>query len=358
METLKNDKILVLAVDIDDDVGSAGVKTPVIGKENVLSAAQKFALSRPTDPDLNVIFTAVKIADELRKEGKDTEVVLISGHPDVGVKAGLRLREQINSVARSVGAFGAVVVADSSEDEKVLPIVESILPVLAVERVIVEQMRSVEETYLLLGRYLRKILEERRFSRIFLGLPGAIILTYVLLSVTPYGNYAWPAATTVLGLYLVLKGFGFMDEISKWWRASPITRFALVLSMISFVITAFMTYVTLTTYNYSLDAASIAIYMRTLMPYIVITVSPIIAARFSIRLLKRSPRVWRDIISFASLFVLYYFLDKIAALMLETQNLKQVIEVLNRSGLLNVFALYIGSLMVVAVALYALEKYV
>lgn len=357
METLKNDKILVLAVDIDDDAGSAGVKTPVIGKENVLSAAQKFALNKPTDPDLNVIFTAVKIVDELRKEGKDAEVALVSGHPDAGVKAGLRLRKQISDVAKAVGASGAVVVADSSEDEKVLPVVESILPVLAVERVIVEQMRSVEETYALLGRYLRKILEERRFSRIFLGLPGAIILTYVLLSVTPYGNYAWPAATTVLGLYLVLKGFGFLDEISKWWRASPITRFALGLSIVSFIITAFMTYVTLTTYNYSFDATSIAIYLRTLMPYVVITVSPIIAARFSIRLLKRSARVWRDIISFASLFILYYFLDKIAALMLETQNLRQVIEVLNRSGLLNVFALYIGSLMVVAVALYALEKY-
>lgn len=354
---MKNDKILVLAVDIDDDVGSAGISTPIIGKERVISAAQKFALNRPSDPDLNVIFTAVKVADELRREGKDAEVALVSGHPDAGVKAGLKLREQVSSVAKLVGAVGAVVVADSSEDEKVLPIVESILPVLAVERVIVEQMRSVEETYVLLGRYLKKILEEKRFSRIFLGLPGAIILTYVLLSVTPYGNYAWPAATTVLGLYLVLKGFGFLDELGKWWRASPITRFALVLSTISFIVTLFMTYVTLTTYDYGLDAVSIATYLRTLMPYVIVTISPIIAGRFSLRLLRRSPRVWRDIISFASLFVLYYFLDKIAALMLETRNLRQVIEVLNKSGLLNVFALYIGSLMVVAVALYTLEKY-
>ncbi len=352
------EKILVLAIDFDDDLGRAGIKTPIIGYSNVLNAAEKYALVKPQDPDLNALFTALKVYRELRSNGGYVEVAVVSGHERGGALAGLKLRERLESVVRSIGASSAVVVVDSAEDESVMPIVESVIKVSAVERVVVEQLKSVEETYILLGRYIKKALEERRFSKIFLGLPGILILTYVLVANSPYSKYASAITLTILGLTLIVKGFGISSEVTKWWKASPITRVSIVLTVVSLSLMAVITYTTLCSRNFSTDIISIATYVNNIIPYAVVSAIPIVAGRMAFRILRRSFKVWREAITLAILAIIYQFFTNLARIILTSGggNLTKIMRLLNENYIIQTLILYIVVIMTVSVAMYAIER--
>lgn len=352
------ERTLVLAIDFDDDLGRVGIKTPIIGYEEVLAAAEKYALARPQDADLNTIFTALKVYRDLRNEGHDVEIALVAGHEKGGARAGLKLKERLENVIKHLGVTSAVVVVDSAEDESVMPIVESIIKVVAVEKVVVEQLRGVEETYVLLGRYIKKALEERRFAKFFLGVPGLLILTYVLVANSPYSKYASVLTLTILGLVFVAKGFGISASISKWWRASPITKLSLMLTMISLSLTAVITYTTLYSRGFAFDIISIAVYINNILPYAVVSVIPLIAGRIAFRILKRSFKVWREIMALAILAIIYQFFTNMARIILAsgTSNLSEIMRLLNENYLIQTLILYIVIIMTVSVTMYAIER--
>ncbi|MGB9756847.1 MAG: DUF373 family protein, partial [Candidatus Bathyarchaeales archaeon] len=71
----KEKRILILCVDRDGDLGTkAGVKTPVVGREQNLNAAVALALKDPEESDANAMFEAVRVYDRLKSEGKPEEV--------------------------------------------------------------------------------------------------------------------------------------------------------------------------------------------------------------------------------------------------------------------------------------------
>ena len=69
-------------------------------------------------------------------------------------------------------ANGAVIVSDGEDDESVIPIIQNVLPIVSVRRVVMRVSRSVEYSYAVLGRYLRAIVFDTRYSKFFLGVPG------------------------------------------------------------------------------------------------------------------------------------------------------------------------------------------
>ena len=74
-------RILVLCVDSDDDLGvKAGIKTPILGRDENINSALSLALKDPEEPDANAIFEAVRIYDRLRKGAKENEKVEVA-HP-------------------------------------------------------------------------------------------------------------------------------------------------------------------------------------------------------------------------------------------------------------------------------------
>jgi len=352
------DKLLVLAVDFDDDLGRNGFKTPVIGFKKCLEVAQSYALKRPSDADSNTLFKALRVAEDLSAKGDDIEVAFVAGHEKGGARAGLKLRDEVKRVISNTGASSAILVVDSAEDELVTPVVQSLLKIVGIEKVVVEQMRGVEETYILLGRYLKKALEERRFSRLFLGLPGLLILTYVVLSVTPYSLYAGPLTLTILGLALVLKGFGVTEDISKLWKASPIMRVSLGLTALALSLTTGIAFISFFSQSFSTDITSIAIYIRVITPYASLSILPLIVGRLAYRLLRKSVRVWRDIIALSVLGVIYQSLMNISRIILTvgSDNLSLIIKAINENYVVQTLALYIGIIMTISVTLYAIEK--
>lgn len=351
-------KKLVLGVDFDDDLGRAGIKTPVIGYSDVLEAAKKYAMYNPQDADLNVIFMTLKVYKDLRNEGLPIEVAIIAGHEKGGVRAGAKISSETKKVVDFTGADEVVLVVDSAEDESVIPIIQSIVPIVGIEKVVVEQMRSVEETYILIGRYLRKIIEERRFSKIFLGLPGLLLLSYILVSLSPYSSYAFTITSLMLGLFLVLKGFGVTDSIGRWWKASPITRLSLTLSLASASVAGAIAYVALLTHNFSTDIKSIAYYIDMVLPYGVVSFIPLIVGRLAFRLLHKSIRVWRDFMALATLAIMYQFFSRLTNIVLSSQStdLGVVLKLISENYIIQTFLLYITIIMSVSITLYAIEK--
>ncbi len=218
----RDELLLILAVDRDDDLGSAGIKTPIVGRDRVLEAALRYALARPEDSDVNVLFAALRLYDELSSRGRRVEVAVVSGHPIDTIEADLNIRRQVEQVVEDTGATGIILVSDGAEDELVIPVIQRIAPIYSVKRVIVEQHRGVEETYILIGRYLKKAVEEPRFARLFLGVPGMVLVAFSLLSLLGLFWHALLVGLLITGIAMVIRGFGLEDTMVEFFSKSPL----------------------------------------------------------------------------------------------------------------------------------------
>src|SRR5690349_5544656 len=140
-------KSVVFCIDRDNDVGEkAGVKGPIIGRKDNLAAAMRLALADPEDTDLNTIFMAVKIHDQMRRDGRDVEVVTLLGDRDVGLTSDEKISHQIDAVQQVLKAESAVIVTDGAEDEFVLPLIQSRMKIISINRVVVKSLPTGKET--------------------------------------------------------------------------------------------------------------------------------------------------------------------------------------------------------------------
>ena len=202
-------RTLVLSVDRDDDIGwKAKIESPCIGREACLKAANTLALADPEDSDLNAIFSAVKIYDELTAKGEDTEVALIAGNHLHMIEGDRRIARSLEQVVTETHVTNCILVTDGAEDEYVIPIIQSKVPVSSIRRVIVNQMPNLEGTYYI----LKKLLDDPKISRMIFIPIGLAMLLYAIAYL-----FGWPGAATiivvgVIGSYLLYKGFGF-DEL-------------------------------------------------------------------------------------------------------------------------------------------------
>jgi len=190
---------IVLCIDRDDDVGrKTGIEGPVVGREANLEAANSLALADPEDSDVNTIYQAIKVAEEL-----DAEVATITGHPSVGMESDKHVSRQLDEVLEDFDE--AVIVTDGAEDEFVLPLVESRVKVSSVRRVIVNQSQDLETTYYI----VKRVLDDPRFVKKFFIPLGLASLAYALLSVAGLQMYGVSGILGVMGVYLINKATRF-----------------------------------------------------------------------------------------------------------------------------------------------------
>ncbi|MGH7342850.1 MAG: DUF373 family protein [Candidatus Rokuibacteriota bacterium] len=202
-------KTVVLCIDRDNDVGEkAGIKGPIIGRKDNLAAAMKLALADPEDTDLNTIFAAVRLYDQMKFEGRDVEVVTVLGDKALGLPAGERISHQVDVVVQVLKADSAVIVTDGAEDEYVIPLIQSRLKVMYVERVIVKNLPTGKETVSI----LRKYMQEERF-KIGIIFPVALgLIMYSLFALADHEGLYIMGVTLALGSYLVLVSF----NVGEW----------------------------------------------------------------------------------------------------------------------------------------------
>src|SRR4030043_1895112 len=212
-------RILILCVDRDGDVeAKAGIQTPLMGRTVNIDAAVSPPPHDPEEPDANAMFEAIRVNDRLQKEKQPDEtfeVATISGTELGGVSADRKLVAELNTVLTSFNATEVILVTDGYSDEAVLPLVQSRVPVSSVRRIVIKHSESIEETAALFSKYVRLLVDNPRYSRIALGVPGLLFFLLGILAIIGYVNYYLIAIIIIFGGFMLVKGFG-VDKSAKY----------------------------------------------------------------------------------------------------------------------------------------------
>ena len=215
-------RILVLCIDRDDDLGSkGGIETPIVGRDPCIKAGTRLAIEDPEDPDANTIFGAVKMYEELISKGYESEVALVSGKFNRGIEADEKIGFEVQNILTSYKADGAVVVSDGEDDEAVIPIIQAMIPIISIQRIIIKHSRSVEYSYAILGRYIKMLVYDPRYSKFFLGVPGALLVVSGLATVFGLTREAIALALSILGGAFIIRAFDIDKALASLDRPTP-----------------------------------------------------------------------------------------------------------------------------------------
>jgi putative membrane protein len=229
-------KILVLCIDRDDDIGSkGGIETPIVGRDACINAGTRLALEDPEDADSNAIFAAVKTYEELVSKGYTAEVAVVAGKFNRGVEADEKISLEVKSILEKYRAEGAVIVSDGEDDETILPVIQSRIPVISVQRVIIRHSRSVEYSYAVLGRYLRMLVYDSQYSKFFLGVPGILLAAGALAVIFDAAKWITAIVLAILGGAFIVRAFDIDKALSSFGRLTP-TSFIKIFSIIGGVL--------------------------------------------------------------------------------------------------------------------------
>jgi putative membrane protein len=208
-------KTLILNIDRDDDFGrKAQVKSPVIGAQNNLEAANKLGLVDAEDSDVNAIFFALSIYESLKKEGKDVEIATLCGDINVGVKSDQKLSAQLDAVIIETSAQEAILISDGAEDEYILPIIQSRLKITSIQRVNVKQSKQLEDTYY----RIIKLLDEDKVKKQFFLPIALILIVWAIFAIFNLAASGFGAILFTLGIYLLIRTFNSEKKVAVLWH--------------------------------------------------------------------------------------------------------------------------------------------
>jgi putative membrane protein len=194
---------LVLCVDRANDLPrTAGVAPPVVGWEAVRSLVTEVGLADPEDSGVNCMLEALRVTRALRDDHEEAVVAVVSGGGESVVGADRSVAAQVDELVAAHDPDSAVVVVDSVEDERLVPVIESRLHVDSVDRVVVRQARDIESTYYLLKQFLG---DEELRSTVLVPL-GVALLLFPALLFRVSARAAFAGMASLLGAALLYKG--------------------------------------------------------------------------------------------------------------------------------------------------------
>ena len=212
--------LLVLCVDLDDDLGrKTGMETPVVGRDAVESAAVSLATADPEDSDVNVLFQGIHEYDELDADPdveEEVTVAAVTGTQGGDVKANRAIGEEIDRVLAGLSTgenVSANVITDGAQDESVLPIVRSRVPIDSVRRVVVRQAQDLESIYYT----MKQVLADPETRGTILVPLGILLLIYPFVTIASFfdvpGAVVLGVISALLGLYTLFRGLGLEDAV-------------------------------------------------------------------------------------------------------------------------------------------------
>tara|TARA_X000000950_G_C13890806_1_gene650776 strand:+ start:636 stop:1826 length:1191 start_codon:yes stop_codon:yes gene_type:complete len=211
------DRILVLTVDRDDDLGNkTSIRGPVVNRRNVLTAALKLGMADPEESDTNAILGALAQYDRLleSKGAEDeVEVAVLTGDEKVGQRSDRAISAQLDEVVNAFQPDRCIVVTDGAEDEAVLPLIQSRVKIEHIEKIIVKQSKGIEGTYY----YIVKALEDPKWRSRFM-IPTGLVLAILGLGVMlpdAIGSVVLGGLPLLSGLYIFAKGAGIDDNVNR-----------------------------------------------------------------------------------------------------------------------------------------------
>ena len=311
-------KLLVICIDRDDDLGrKTGIPTPVVGRDACIEAAQRLALEDPEDADSNSIFFAIKTYEDLVSKGYKAQVVTVTGVENRGVQADEKVASEIRSVLKKFSANGAVIVSDGEDDEMVIPVIQNIIPVISVQRVVMQVSRTIEHSYAVFGKFLKLIMYNPKYSKFFLGVPGILLLIGGIGAVTGYNAEIFAVLVTILGGAFLIRAFDIDKVWANWAKPTPegfIRMFTLITGLILIAASIPAGIATVSTENISSDVGFVNIitdnvvigeFVSGMIPFLWIGLGTIFIGILFSNWLNRKLRHITDILRIIVLVALY-----------------------------------------------------
>jgi putative membrane protein len=231
--------LLVLCVDLDDDLGrKTGIETPVVGREAVREAAVSLATVDPEDSDVNVLFEGLHLADDIVDES--VEVAAVAGDEGRDVTANRRVGEEVDRVLAGLETgedVRALVVTDGAQDESVVPVVRSRVPIDGVRRVVVRQAQDLESMYYT----IKQVLDDPETRGTILVPLGILLLIYpltIIADLLGFPGTGLGLVSALFGLYLLGRGLGLEDWVDDAVARTQEALFTGRVTLITYVVTA------------------------------------------------------------------------------------------------------------------------
>ena len=231
---------LVICIDRSGAIGRAtNVPMPVAGWEAVRSLVTDAGLSDPEGASVNCLLESLRVARDLRDEREEAVVAVVSGESDTVIGADRSIAAQLDDLVDRYDPRAAIIVVDSAEDEQVLPIVESRIPVDSVDRVVVRQAHDLESTYYLLKQFLA---DEQLRSTVLVPFGIALLLLPALFYwLSPAAALAGVAG--LLGAALLYKGLSIDRAVAGLPDRVREALYAGQVSIVTYVVAAGLTLV-------------------------------------------------------------------------------------------------------------------
>ncbi len=211
-------RTLVLCIDRDDDLGKkAGIRGPVVGRKEVLTAALRLGIADPEESDTNAMLGALHLHDQLKESAESNdavEIAVLTGDERVGVRSDRAVSQQLEEVIEKFQPDRGMLVTDGAEDESILPIIQSRLHIDHVQKIIVRQSKGIEGTYY----YIVKAIEDPKW-RARLLVPLSVFLILIGLGmILPNGGVIIGLMPLLIGIYLMAKGLGAEQHLNSIMR--------------------------------------------------------------------------------------------------------------------------------------------
>lgn len=237
---------LILNIDRDNDFGrKADIKSPILGINDNVTAAQKFGEADPEDSDLNAIYYAISLYKKLIQDGKNIEIATICGHINVGIKSDEILAKQLEKVLEQTDAKDVILVTDGAEDDYILPIIQSRVKITSIQRVSVKQSRQLEDTYY----RILKILDDDKVQKQFFLPIALVFIVWALLVILDLGQSGFGAILMTLGLYLLIRVFHLErsisylgNEVKSGFLTGKLTLYTTVIGIVILIASLFIAY--------------------------------------------------------------------------------------------------------------------
>jgi putative membrane protein len=211
-------RTLVLCIDRDDDLGKkAGIRGPVVGRKEVLTAALRLGIADPEESDTNAMLGALHLHDQLKESAESNdavEIAVLTGDERVGVRSDRAVSQQLEEVIEKFQPDRGMLVTDGAEDESILPLIQSRLHIDHVQKIIVRQSKGIEGTYY----YIVKAIEDPKW-RARLLVPLSVFLILIGLGmILPNGGVIIGLMPLLIGIYLMAKGLGAEQHLNSIMR--------------------------------------------------------------------------------------------------------------------------------------------
>jgi len=325
------ERVLVLSVDRDGDLErKTRIRSPVSGRDALMAAATSLAVADPEEADANALFAAVREYDKLRAQEVECEVGAVCGLEASGFKADRKIRSEVEALLSKQWYSGIVLISDGAEDELVIPILQTLKPIVSVRRVVVKHSRSVEENYMVLGRYLRMLVFEPRYSKWAIGVPGIILLFAGILVLAGEATLATFAVLIIIGGAFLVRGFNIDRLVAGMLSQKPygyIRLFTIPTSILILIVGLSSGYTNMTGQAAGLVAqvgaspshflqdggSLVGYYLQGSLLLVWAAIGVYLAGTLLIQLVHGSRRAWRSVTGIVVLALLFFPMDQFSS---------------------------------------------